>query len=427
MSTSLFPVIDYASHPGFTGLGPAKEDPVADAMVAEIEAAYAQLCERADLAPEQRLLAFEQQIEPEIDALLRHLGKAAEPGFHRFTANAFQAARQSMRGYLRVRGHDQSAHNSASGALSPDELDRLEGFRRDGFATFLDGASARAIWSKTWLERALLRLKKTKMPTRHCVMSLPQTSPGHAAVKRAAEKLGLRKLAETYLGKPMEFYYAALDHCHDGQNWYEACYRDAGIDTAKTVYMHFDADCDIIKAMLYLQDVGDKDGPFRFVTGSHRWERPRFATSVQRGFDSASRDEFSETEDGLDYLGGYYRPRFKLREQRHHLLSLPAALRGSTHFGDDLLDGSSLSDTLLERERVFTGAAGTVVIFDGSHGIHRGGQVSKGGARWAIQIAFRAGTSTKQPLGRRMRWAVKSRLLRMRDVLRGLKQLREAA
>jgi len=396
-------------------------------MVAQIEAAYAQLCERAGLAPDQRLRAFEQQIEPQIESLLRHLGKAAEPDFHRFTAKAFQAARQSMRDYLRVRGHDQSAHNSASEALSPEELDRLDRFRRDGFATFQDGAAARDIWSKTWLERALLRLKKTRTPTRHCVMSLPQTSPGHAAVKHAAEKLGLRKLAETYLGKPVEFYYAALDHCHDGQNWYQSCYGDAGIDTARTVYMHFDADCDIIKAMLYLQDVGEKDGPFRFVTGSHRWERPHFATSVQRGFDSASGDEFSATEDRLDYLDGYYRPRFKLREQRQHLLSLPAALRGSTHFGDDLLDGSSLSDALLERERVFKGPAGTVVMFDGSHGIHRGGQVSNSGARWAIQIAFRAGTSPRQPLGRRMRWAVKSRLLRMRDILRGLKQLREAA
>lgn len=422
---NLFPVVDYARHPGFTGLGPPRDDPAADGMVAEIESAYAQLCERTDLTAEQRLLLFEQQVEPQINSLLRHLGETAEPGFHRFTINAFLAARQSLREYLQ--GHDRKrlAHNSAQEALSSAELSKLESFRRDGFVTFQNSAAARDIWSKTWLERALLRTAKRKAPTRHCAMPIPQTSPAHAAVEQAAEKLGLRKLAEFYMGKPMEFYYAALDHSHEGQNWHQSCYDDVGIDTAKTVYMHFDADCGMIKAMLYLQDVGDDDGSFHFVTGSHRWDRPHFATAVQRGFDSASSAEFPLTEDGLDYLAGYYRPRFKLAEHRRSLLTLPAALRGSTHFGDDLLDGSHLSDALMEQEHVFTGPAGTVVMFDGSHGIHRGGQVGRGGARWAVQIAFRAGTAAKPPLWRRICRAGKRRLLRIRDVIRGLRQLQE--
>jgi hypothetical protein len=124
---------------------------------------------------------------------------------------------------------------------------------------------------------------------------------------------------------------------------------------------------------------------------------------------------------------GYYRPRFKLPEQRRNLLTLPAALRGSTHFGDDLLDGSHLSDALLEREHVFTGPAGTVVMFDGSRGIHRGGQPGKGGARWAVQIAFRASAAAKQPLGRGIRRAVERRVRRLREVIRGLRELRGAS
>jgi hypothetical protein len=66
-----------------------------------------------------------------------------------------------------------------------------------------------------------------------------------------------------------------------------------------------------------------------------------------------------------------------------------------------------------------------MVMFDGSHGIHRGGQVGKGGARWAVQIALRvAEPAPKEPLQRRIRWAVKRKLLRARDVVRGLKQMR---
>jgi len=424
---TLFSMPDYAAHPGFTGLGTPKNDPAADGMIAQIEAGYARLSARTDLSAEQRLRAFEEQLEPQIEALQQHLEQGADPAFHRFMRDAISAARRSLRVKLEVRGKEPLAHNSGRNSLSPDELSKLERFQRDGFIAFENNKAARDIWSKSWLERALLRSRRRKTPSRHCAMALPESSPARAAVESAVEKMGLRKLAEAYLGKPVEFFYAALDHSHDGQNWYESCYKDVGVGTARTVYMHFDADCDIIKAMLYLQDVGEKDGPFHFVAGSHRWERPHFATAVHGGFDSASNQEFPMTEDRLDYLMGYYRPRFKLAEHRRNLLTLPAALRGSTHFGDDLADGSPLSDMLLEREHVFTGPSGAMVMFDGSHGIHRGGQANQGGARWAVQIAFRAGVTAKRPLWRRVGRAVKRRLWRVRDVLQGLKQLRETA
>ena len=67
---------------------------------------------------------------------------------------------------------------------------------------------------------------------------------------------------------------------------------------------------------------------------------------------------------------------------------LPKDLRGSTHFGDDLIDGSPSSDSLLRQEEVFVGDAGTLVVFDGSKGIHRGSLVDQG-ERWAIQIGMR--------------------------------------
>ena len=94
---------------------------------------------------------------------------------------------------------------------------------------------------------------------------------------------------------------------------------------------------------------------------------------------------------------------------------------------DDPERRNALSDTLLERDHAFMGPAGTTVMFDGSYGIHRGGQVSNGGTRWAIQIALRAGTPVKRPLWRRAARILKRRLLRMRDVIQGLKTLREIA
>src|SRR5262249_54876989 len=117
-----FSVPDYATHPGFRGLGTPKVDPVADGMIAEIEAAYCRLSERTDLPAEQRLRIFEDQIDPQIEALLRHLGQSAEPAFHRFTTNAFSVARRSLRAGLQVRGQEQRTHNSSRNTLSPDEL-----------------------------------------------------------------------------------------------------------------------------------------------------------------------------------------------------------------------------------------------------------------------------------------------------------------
>lgn len=236
--------------------------------------------------------------------------------------------------------------------------------------------------------------------------------------------MGIRQLAAAYLGKPVELYYAALDHSHDRQNWYQDCYADAGVGTPKTVYMHFDADCDMIKGLLYLNDVDAKNGPFSFLPGSHLWERPHFATAVQRGFDAASAKEFAVCEDGLDYVSGYYRPRFQLLEQRRAMMSLPPHLRGSTHFGDDLLDGSPLSNALLEKEHKFVGPAGTLVMFDGSRGIHRGGQVDKNGSRWVVQVAFRV----VQPRKTRSHWRkfageAKGRILYLFDAMRSIASL----
>jgi hypothetical protein len=327
-------------------------------------------------------------------------------------------------GYLMARTHEPLRHNSGAVAVPPSLVNPLADFRRDGFYVMQNPALARKVWFRTMLERAQLRVKRRNQPTRHCVMPLSPHFPSHGTIADAMETMGVCELAAAYLGKPVELYYAALDHSHDGQSWYKACYSDTDLGTPKAVYMHFDADCDIIKGLFYLRDVTANDGPFRFVPGSHRWERPHFATAVQLGFDAASVQEFPTCEDKLDYVSGYYRPRFQQLDQRRAMLSLPAALRGSTHFGDDLPDGSPLSDALLEKEHAFVAPAGTLVMFDGSRGIHRGGQVGAGGERWAVQVAFRvARAHQKRPRWRRTAGRIKGRILYLRDAIRHLPDL----
>jgi hypothetical protein len=201
------------------------------------------------------------------------------------------------------------------------------------------------------------------------------------------ERLGILDVASAYMNRPMRLGYVSMEMGHPGQVWYRDCYKDVGIATAKTAYMHFDADRGMLKGMMYLKDVAPQNGPFSYIPGSHRWQRPAFASAVQSGFDRAQA-EFAQVDDGgLDYVGGYYRPRFADQAGRKAMLSLPRALRGSTHFGDDILDGSELSDELLKQEHVFMAPAGMMLLFDGSQGVHRGSMVREG-ERWALQLGF---------------------------------------
>jgi hypothetical protein len=223
------------------------------------------------------------------------------------------------------------------------------------------------------------------------------------------------------MGYRMEFLYAALDFSHPDQDWYKDCYAASGISTTRTAYMHFDADHDVMKAMLYLREVGPENGPFKYVRGSHLWKRSTLVGALQSGFDRAQTNVFEMEDDRLDYKLGYYRPRFKLPDHRADMLTLPALVRGSTHFGDDILDGSKVSDDLLQLEQAIVGPAGTMVIFDGSRGIHRGSQVS-GGERWAVQIGMRGHRVARGPF-HASAGAVRAKLsyqyLRARGVLHG--------
>lgn len=388
------PVVDYDTHSAFaTEAARRHPDMEAEALIAEIEADYEALSATTDAA-EVKITRFDGEIAPKLEKLNARLAASARPEFANFLGKAMGGAQRFLRSELTAR--DPGALNRNTPGAFPEELHgRLPEFRDRGCAEFHKPELARRVWAATWAERSLLRLRAKKNPHPHCVMSLHIASPAYRMVKRMAEESGLIDFISAYTGKDMEFWYVALDHAHPGQNWYKDCYADLGLPTPKTVYMHYDADFDLIKALFYLRDVGPGDGPFRFIPGSHRWKRSSITLAVQNGFDEASRGAFA----GETRNRGYYRPRFMLADRRPDIVAMPQSLRGSTHFGDDVEDGSPLSNALLEAEHSFISPAGTFVVFDGSRGIHRGGQVESGGARWAVQIGIRVRKSAPLPRG----------------------------
>ena len=59
----------------------------------------------------------------------------------------------------------------------------------------------------------------------------------------------------------------------------------------------------------------------------------------------------------------------------------------NSHFGWDIIKGSSLEKKILENEKLFLGKKGATKIFDGGRLLHRGGLVQEG-ERIAIQVVF---------------------------------------
>ena len=114
----------------------------------------------------------------------------------------------------------------------------------------------------------------------------------------------------------------------------------------------------MLKTVLYLNDVGDEQGPFSAVPGSHRWEQGGDGRVFRRAFDKSTLVSRSEVK-------------------RHAFASLPPELQVKAEFGGDLLPGSAECEDLLARAERMTGPRGQLNLFD-PEAIHRGGQVSAG-------------------------------------------------
>lgn len=389
------PTIDFKTHPAFRHLDMERSpnDAIVQRLLEEIEQGCEDFSADRGWSKDRLAIEYREKIRPKFEQLksIATENQKLDFWFRGYTLQAIERASEFLLEDL----YSRSSASTRGGALSGEAgTTCLQGILRDGFYRMdMDAALAEQVWGRTWWERSVLRRRAEIGPGRHCALALEKYSPGSLLIQKALRKKCVIDAVSAYIGREMEFIYAALDYSHEKQNWYKDCYFDVGFPTAKTAYMHFDADNDVMKAMLYLRDVRPENGPFRYVRASHRWQRSGTQCALNKGFDVQQTKTFEMENDGLDYKLGYYRPRYKLPEYRKGLSMLPNNLRGSTHFGDDVVDGSPLSVSLLQQEEVFIGPAGTFVVFDGSKGIHRGSQVDEG-ERWAVQIGMRVVKST---------------------------------
>jgi len=136
---------------------------------------------------------------------------------------------------------------------------------------------------------------------------------------------------------------------------------------SKTTNLHIDPKENVIKAMMYLNDITKDDGPFSYIEKSNRWIHNKLQNIFGRAISTGS---YCHTP-----------------EARAVVFQLPKELRVSHNFGRLLQDGTEEQERLLEQEKLFTSDKGNLCIFDPA-GMHRGG-ICKTGNRIALQILMK--------------------------------------
>ena len=135
----------------------------------------------------------------------------------------------------------------------------------------------------------------------------------------------------------------------------------------KTTNLHIDPKENVIKAMMYLNDITENDGPFSYVEKSNRWIYDDLQNIFGRAISTGS---YCHTP-----------------QSRAAVFQFPKQCRVSHNFGRLLLDGSEQQEMILEKEKPFTSDKGNLCVFDPA-GMHRGG-ICKTGTRIALQILMK--------------------------------------
>lgn len=184
---------------------------------------------------------------------------------------------------------------------------------------------------------------------------------------------GYLDLASAYLGIRLRIRraYVVIFGEKDTSFWKKG-FAGTDFGPPETTYMHLDSTFGSIKFLLYLNEVTEENGPFRYVLGSNRFDRFPGELILRKAMDISRLDSLSE-------------------ESRRTFYALPALLRRKCAFGYDLRDDDPGARALLAREKQFTSREGDLILFD-YDGIHRGGMVKRGERRMLqIQLAPTSG------------------------------------
>jgi hypothetical protein len=188
----------------------------------------------------------------------------------------------------------------------------------------------------------------------------------YAVVEESFEKLGLLADASAYLGHRCSVLKLMVQINDERNEFFFKGLKDCGLPDSPTHLMHFDTTYGVMKSMMYLSDVDEKNGPFCYCLGTHQLQPRGWEGLLRRAVDRA----------GLAQLDPSSRQLF---------MALPRFLRKKCSFGSDCLNGTDLTRRLAAAEYRWCSKDGDVALFD-NMGVHRGGLVREGERRVLFAI-----------------------------------------
>lgn len=203
-------------------------------------------------------------------------------------------------------------------------------------------------------------------------------------LNREFSRLGVLDSLSAYTGRKTKVTGLALELSVPQATWWGNAIE--GLDRPpKTLYAHVDESISFPKAIVYLTDVTEKNGPTGCYPGAYE---AMGLNPLQEIVGRVVAIVGSRPESPLHayYAKQYHQPMSSERF-RQHFMRLPSSIRFSSHLGWDVAPGSELEERLANNERLLIGDAGTFIAFDGAKLLHRGGMI-KEGERVALQVIF---------------------------------------
>lgn len=205
-------------------------------------------------------------------------------------------------------------------------------------------------------------------------------------LNRDFRKTGVISSLSAIERQPIRVVGAALELSVPGSTWWKLPTDPK--DSPATLYAHVDRSVRAPKSIVYLTDVEHDNGPTTCYPGVYG------SLSVTGLQDIVGRCLETVGSSPSSALHGYYKLEGQplLNERfRTHFMRLPASIRFNSHFGWDILPGSTLEDFVRSRQEEVTGPAGTALVFDGARLLHRGGLLQSG-ERVVLQVVFERST-----------------------------------
>jgi hypothetical protein len=380
-----FPKVDYFSHPAYAALATdyRYEDGLIDEHVAYIDRTFhdflalpePSVTDAADLT---------STIKASARRIVQHAADAGAPvvAFEWLGSCIDWAVAEIQYECVRLVFRDRRLDDIRLGAEQRAQLRKL---RTDGmYLADVDDRDFRAVQRLALRFAPDLRRRVSENPAERAVYSPSRISPLGRAISRLLSRAGVLDVLSHFKQTRMAIMGTGLEYSRPGQIWHADVYSDIGLAEGPLKYFHTDQADHLPKAMIYATAVSNENGPTGVIRESNTWERSEFLFRAYKGLDRLTVGRYGRYVRGAEYRAVARSP-----ELRRIFMQLPTAFQGSSHFGDDILPESPMTQRLLSQEQDFLSVdRGQVLVFDGGRTLHRGSLVREG-ERVAMQVAFK--------------------------------------